>query len=716
MLDIATQEEPEAIDNPIEENLEAAPAESSVAKLRRWADETITDNIAGEIDAGRLVEIGMNAVDEYKIDLESRSNWETDAKNALKLALQRADQKSSPWPNASNVILPIMSEAADQFAARAYPAIVADRNVVKGMIYGSDEGIPATGPDGTPLVDPMSGQPQWQVPPGAKQKRADRIGEHMSWQLLEEQPEWEEDTDKMMHVLPIVGCAFRKSYFDSNLRRNSSVFVSALDVVVNYWAKSLATAPRISEILKLYPHEIEEMKRSGHFLETFEVGQAADGGMDKDHPHTFIEQHRRLDLDDDGYAEPYIVTVHLETFRVARIAPRYDLEGIIVAQDSMLHGPRVIRINPIDYYTKYDFIPNKEGGIYGQGFGQLLRPINEASNTVLNQIIDAATLANNGGGFIGKGLSLHTGVLRRTMGEWTVVNAAGGDIRNAVVPLQHKEPSSVLFQVLGFLHEQAKSVSSIKDVMSGDIKAQTMSPTVFMALVEQGLKMFTSIWKRIHRSLKSELDKLYRLNRIYLEEQRTYRVGDQWKEVSREDYATGSGVEPVSDKNMVADVQKLARAEFLSNLKDDARLDGKEILRRMFEAAGIPDIDKIIKQQEDTNPELLMRIGELELRQMSAKATAIKDMALGIKAMAEADATVMEPFHEWMMAQFQAMQERMNVLTQSSTPTNQGTNAGGAGSLETQPGNAGLPSLLGGRPGSPGAAAPGAMGRTAGAA
>lgn len=701
---------------PVED--EAMPAaEQAFEKLVRWADETQTSNISTEIDDGKLTGIGFRAVEEYNIDLESRKKWADEARVALDLALQRSNPKSHPWPGASNVILPILTEAADQFAARAYPAIIADRNVVKGMTYGPDDGIPKMDLMGQPMINPQTGEPVWAQPPGTKRQRADRIGDHMTWQLMEEQPEWEDDTDKMMHVLPIVGCAFRKTYFDPSLGRNCSVYVSALDIVVNYWAKSLATAPRVSEVLKLYPHEIEEYLRSEYFDVRFKVGAALDSNNDPDAPHTFIEQHRLLDLDEDGYAEPYIVTVHVDTQRVARITPRFEREGVFLKPGTEQGTePVIARIVPVAYYTKYDFLPNKEGGFYGQGFGQLLRPLNEAANTVLNQIIDAATLQNTGGGFIGKGLSLHTGTLSRKMGEWSVINAAGGAIRDAIVPLKHDGPSPVLFQVLGLIMEMSRGVSSVKDVLTGEIKAQTMSPTVFMALVEQGLKSFTSIWKRIHRSFKAELDKLYRLNRIYLEEQKSYQTGELWKTVTRQDYALGSGVEPVSDKNMVSDVQKLSRAEFLATFKDDPRLDGVEIYRRMFEAASITDADKFIKKAPDTNPELIMKIGELELKQMATKATAIREMAAAVKLLADADATVMEPFHQWMMAQFNAMQERINVLSQADTTGSAGTQPGAVQPMEAPSGDAGLSGMVGTPALGPGGPTGPAMGGPGGAA
>ena len=174
--------------------------------------------------------------------------------------MQVAQEKSFPWPKASNVIYPALTIAAIQFGARSYPAIVQGRNVVKGIVIGPDKGIPQISPqDGTPLVQmtEQGPQPLWAVPPGGKLERADRIGEHMSWQLLEEMKEWARETDRMLHMLPIIGTVFRKSYFDPGFQCNRSVMVTAQNLVINYWAKSLETAARGSEEIKLYPREIE---------------------------------------------------------------------------------------------------------------------------------------------------------------------------------------------------------------------------------------------------------------------------------------------------------------------------------------------------------------------------------------------------------------------------------------------------------------------------
>lgn len=658
LMDQSRDLEPEEGDE-----LPDTPKEDPVAKLMRWGDPTVSLNIATELTDIALGSIGMRVVEETEIDISSRSHWLEQGKKAMEMALQKPKAKTFPWPNSANIIFPLMTQAADQFAARAYPGIIQNRNVVKGIVSGQDDGTPQIDPQtGQPAIDPNTQQPLWQVPPGAKAARAQRIGDHMSWQLIEEQDEWEGETDTLLNVLAIIGCEFRKTYYDPDLGRNMAVRVSAENMIINYWAKSMATAPRLTERIFLYPYQIKERIESDYFMRHDYISSTSKD-QDRDAPQEFYEQHRRLDLDGDGYPEPYIVTVHKESMKVCRIVARYDIEDGIKTH---AETGKIAKVVPVHYYTKYDFMPNKEGGIYGQGFGQLLTPINESVNTVLNQLIDAGTLQNTGGGFIGKGLSMHAGTVSFRPGEYKVVNAVGNSIRESVVPLVHAGPSAVLLTLLGTLIEAGKDISSVKDVLAGELKAQTMSPTVFMALIEQGLKVFTSIYKRIHRSLKDEFEKLYRLNRLYLQEQTSYRIGDQWKKIERADYEAGAGVDPISDPTMVVDAQRMARTQVLAEFKDDPLCDGLEIRRRIFEAASIDNIDKILKGDPAPNPELMLKASELEIKMMGAKVGVLVGLSTVFRNMAEADAKVMEPFIQWQQQQLQAIQQDFDAITAKS--------------------------------------------------
>ena len=675
---------------PMDADSEAMPAEAQpdVAQHQKLMGWIKAVNIADELDAELLSKIGERVYREYEIDVNSRSDWKEKTEKAMDMAMQIAKEKQFPWPKASNVIYPLMTTASIQFAARAYPAIVANRSVVKGVVIGNDDGEPQMGPNGQPVTMPdAQGQPVivWKRPPGSKQIIADNIGEHMSWQLLDEQTEWESETDTLLHILPIVGCAFRKSFYDPSKGRNASLMVSAMNFVVNYHAKSLETAPRCTEEIKYYPLEIEEMFRGGLWLEPkIPFGQAQAMGSsndadDMDAPHEFLEQHRSWDLDEDGYAEPYIVTVHKESRQVVRIVARYDADGIKFS--NLTH--KIVKIDPIHYYTKYDFIPNPDGGIYSVGFGQLLRPINEAVNTTLNQLLDAGTLANTGGGFIGKGLSMNAGAIRFVMGEYKTVNVAGGTLRDNIVPMPFPGPSAVLFNLLGMLIESGKEVAAIKDVLTGEGGSANTPATTTLAMIEQGLKVFTAIYKRVHRSLKMELNKLYRLNRVYGDEKSEYKVGDTWKVITKQDYVLGSGVEPVSDPTMVSDMQRLGRAQFLMQFANDPLCNGQVIRKRIMDAANIDKVDEILLKQPPQNPALAIKGMELEQSGMKVQAEVNWRKGLEVQAysqailnFANADAIAGDQHLQWLNQTLQVWEKQFDASNQP--PSADGAQPGGA--------------------------------------
>lgn len=666
---------------------EATPDIQLHQKLLGWIK---SQNIAPELDDDVLNKMGETVVREYKIDDNSRADWVQKSNEAMEMAMQVAKEKQFPWPKAANVIFPLMTSASVQFAARAYPAIVANRNVAKGVVIGSDDGEPQIAPDGTPLMQAgPNGQPQpvWKVPPGAKQTRADNIGEHMSWQLLDEMPEWEPETDQLLHILPIIGCVFRKTYFDPGKGRNCSLMVTPLNLVVNYHAKSLEITPRITEKIKYYPIEIEEMIRAGTWMEPkTPFGQAENNDGDNDAPHEFVEQHRYWDLDGDEYPEPYVVTVHEKSNQVVRVVARYDADGIRFSQQTH----KIVKIEPIHYYTQYNFIPNPEGGIYGVGFGQLLRPINEAVNTTLNQLLDAGTLQNTGGGFIGKGLSMNAGSIRFIMGEYKVVNVTGGTLRENIVPMQFPGPSSVLFNLLGLLIEAGKEVASIKDVLTGENQNANTPATTTLAMIEQGLKVFTAIYKRVHRSLKQELNKLYRLNRVYGDEKSQYKVGDTWKVITKQDYVLGSGVEPVSDPTMVSDMQKLGRAQFLMGFAQDPFMNGHEIRKRILSAASIENIEKVLLDQPPPNPEIAIKGMELDQKHQEIenknnlmRAQIVQYYSQAIKNLADADAVVGDQHLQWLDQNLRVWEAQFE---QANTPANpEGGQSGGIAPGAPQP-------------------------------
>lgn len=602
---------------PVEQTEPTEPEELPIEKLARWAAYP-RPNIAKEIDPDELTKIGDRATRERQIDLDSRGEWERRIDAAMDVALQVAKEKSYPFPKASNVKFPIVTQAAISFAAHAYPAIVPGRDIVKGAVIGRDDGVPLMdpntgqplpmiGPDGQPVMGP-DGQPMPELllQPGEKRAKANRIAEHMSWQLTEEMEEWEDDTDTLLHVLPIVGCCFRKTYFDPEKSRNVSETVLPKHLIVNHGGvRKLEAKPRISHDFERYPHEIIERQRSGWWLDV-DLGLPAEGGADEDAPHRFTEQHRLLDLDGDGYPEPYIVTVHLDTSKVLRIQARFELDKVRLNDKQ-----EVVSIAPEHQFTKYGLIPNPDGGFYDIGFGWLLGPLNEAINSTINLMMDSAHLQTVGGGFIGSGMRLKGGSLRMKPGEWIKVDVEGGRVRESIVPMPNAGPSAVMFNLLGLLIEAAREVGSVRDIMLGEQPSSNMPATSVLALLEQGMKVFSAVFKRVHRALKRELKKLYRLNQLYLPEQVYFTVLDSPSAIAREDYdEEGLDIVPVSDPSVSTGMQKMVRAELLLNFRGDPLVDQMEIRRRYFEAAGFDDADKLIVKPDGPDPAMVAMANE----------------------------------------------------------------------------------------------------------
>src|SRR3990172_3439944 len=471
-------------------------------------------NIVGLLDAETVDKIGLEVTRGYDMDKSSRADWEKDIRTALDLAMQIKQEKSWPWPKAANIKYPLITTAAIQFSARAYPAIVAGADVVKGLVIGPD-------------------------PDGQKKERAERIGKHMSYQLLEDIEDWEEEEDKLLLMMAIVGCAFRKTYFNPMLGRPCSDLISANDVVYDHatpWKK----LRRITHCLNIYKNDFIERVRGGLFTD-IELGAPEGADNDEDEAFEFLEQHCWYDIDGDGYKEPYIVTVKKDSDKVCRIIPRLDEDGIYLNNDG-----EITKIVGVEYFTKYAFMPNPDGGSYDVGLGMLLNPINETVNTISNQILDAGTLANTGGGFLGSGLKMRGGAVKFAPGEFKPVDSTGR-IGDNIYHMQFPRPSPVLFQMLGMLIDAGKDISSVKDIMTGDQQANQTATTT-LALIEQGQKVFSAIYKRVHRSLKQEFKKLYRLNKLYMKPEDYYRYLDKAEPISLQDYqGDDTDVVPVSD-------------------------------------------------------------------------------------------------------------------------------------------------------------------------
>ena len=551
-----------------------------------------SSNLAADLSDDKLIEIGNDVVIGYETDLESRKPWEKDLKNWTELALQVASDKTFPWPNAANIKYPLLATAAMQFAARAYPTLIpSNGKVVKCKVIGSD-------------------------PTGEKSMRAFRVSTHMSYQVMEQMDGWEEDMDKLLIALPISGTCFKKTYWDSSKQQNCSKLVLPKSLVVNYWTRCLEDAERITEVFYLSKRKVKERQNLGIFIDvelgdpqtpaddvTTSINRSFQRASDFDEttPYTILEQHTYLDLDEDGYAEPYIVTVEAESNKVLRIVPRFS-EADVLMDDKQ----NVVSIEAVQYYTKYGFIPNPDGGFYDIGFGRLLGPLNNSANTIINQLVDAGSLSNLQAGFIGKGLRIKMGETRFQPGEWKAVNAVGDDLKKQIFPLPVREPSQVLFNLLDLLLKSGKELASVAEIFVGKMPGQNTPATTTMASIEQGMKVFTAVYKRVYRSLTSEFRKIYKLNQQYMNPEEYISILDN--PIPQEDYkGPEDDIIPGADPSAVSSQEKQQKVQAVMQLLNLGTINPMAATLMYLEAHEIPEaeIKKLAMQpQPKTDPKV----------------------------------------------------------------------------------------------------------------
>lgn len=619
--------------------------------------------------ADALKELGQKVVDDYEQDDADRKEWKEVAEDALKACSQEevSRAKDYPWPGASNVNFPLLTSAALQFNARMYPAVIKGDEAVLCKIVGNDNGTPkvapnprsgevqpvpdmieAPGPDGQPTLQPKmdaDGQmvPLWQIPPGAKAKRARRVSDYLNHNLFYQQDSWEDDTDQLLIQIPAVGCAFRKCWYEPGVGERSAT-VSALNLVVPKGTRNLRTAYRITERLpETYYYDIQSKQRQEIYRDV-DLGVAVDA---YDKCRLVLEQHRLIDLDGDDFPEPYIVTVDHETREVLRVEANFGDGDIRFYTDPKTERDRVTQIQRRQFYVKYGMFPHPKGDFYDIGLGHLLKRLGSVIDTAINQLLDAGHAQTAGGGFIGAGVRLQTrgnrGVFRMVPGEYKTVDVSGDNLRANLVEKTLPNVSPVTFQVLDLILGAAKDIAGAKDVITGEA-SNTGQVGTTLALIEQGLQVFNASAKRIFRSLKDEYTLHYDNIGRYGEEdeERNYMaVLDDFEADFKADFnASDLNIAPVSDPSTVTQMQKMAKAQFLLGLAPGLAApqvggNPREVYKRAMEAVNVEDIDKILPPPKPTPPDPFQTAMQ-EAALAGAQAKAMKDTA-GAKE-SEADA------------------------------------------------------------------------------
>lgn len=658
-------------------------------------------NLAEDLDEKELGEIAGSVVEKYKIDEESRQGWMEDHANWLKLYFQKDAPLNAPWEGSSDESVPMMAEACNQFHARAYQAMFPSRKIIKSI------------PIGKP--DPQS------------RERAERISTHMSWQLIDVDERYKPDKDALLLSLPAHGSFFTKTYRCPIRNRNITENVRAVDLCVPYGTgpRHIEDIERKTHILWMPLNKAKNKAAQGFFIkdpEEFGNRTKDEGKSEQDIAHDevqgfsdtnyanadyakILEQHTLLDLDGDGLSEPYIVWVDAQSEECLRISIRYDTDDA---------GEPTNDKEPVEYFTHYEFLRNPDG-FYGLGFGHLLGQINIAVNKLLRQSVDAGTLQNvgNASGFVSKSLGIKKGELQFELGKFVATESSAEDIAKGIFQLKFPGPSATLFNVIEMLMKLGQRLATVTEAITGQTE-KVMQPTTIMALIEQSLQVFSTVYERVLTAWACELKKHYRLNRKFMDEDEYFTVLDitgEMKEgfVAKDDYAPDHKVTPIADPKMSTEKQKLAKAEaeLQASVQNPLIINSPihlyNAFRRYYEAIGVEAIDEIMpKPQEQQMPRVddpfQENVGALSPVPMVPPAFPDQDHELHIRAHRQ---LLNDPTYGSMLSQYGIQELTEHIQAHAAMLYGQTEEEddslgligalGGMGGMAAPPGNGGIP-------------------------
>ena len=536
-------------------------------------------NLAEFMEEADLQDLASELVDDFVADRQSRKDWARSYVKGLDLLGMKIEERTQPWQGAAGVFHPVLTEAVVRFQAQAM-----------GEIF------PASGPVRTKIMGKKDQD---------KNEQAERVETEMNYLLTEEMTEYRDETEQMLFRLPLAGSAFKKVYYDPLMERPCAMFVPAEDFVVSYGASDLSTCPRYTHVMKKTPNEIIELQVNGFYVdvdlpapepdysdiqEKYDEIDGETAVMEEDDRHTILEMHVDLDLpepfdDPDGIARPYVVTIDKSSLTVLSVRRNWY-------EDDSKKRKR-------PHFVHYRYLPGL--GFYGTGLIHLIGGLAKSATSILRQLIDAGTLSNLPAGLKARGLRIKGDDSPLMPGEFRDVDVPGGAIRDSIAFLPYKEPSSVLYQLLGNIVEEGRRIGSVADVQVGNLNPQAPVGTT-LALMERSMKVMSGVQARLHASLKNELRLLSKIIRDYMPSEYAYEMDGDFDR--RADFDSRVDVIPVSDPNAATMSQRVVQYQAAMQLAQQAPnlYDMGRLHRQMLEVLGIKDADEIIKLPDDIKP------------------------------------------------------------------------------------------------------------------
>ena len=594
---MATERNPfdqiESVDNIIPINVEE---ESSVSiEIDPEGDGVIVDFDTAEMEASEeltewyedlteslsedeLAAIAGDVIDNFTADKDSRAEWESMFERGFDLLGLKLVEGSEPFEGACTAVHPLLIESAVKFQSKASQELFPPLGPVKANILGK----------ATP----------------EKEMQANRVQNFMNYQLTEQMPEYFEEFERMLFHLPLIGSAFKKVYYNSTLKRPSSEFIPIDQFYISYYATDLRNADRYTHVIYRSPVELQKDMMAGVYTEMelpspnqlnitpfaskMDTILGLSPSYDTDPQYVLLEQHCYLDIEDEGIALPYIVTVEEQSRTILSIRRNYE-------QNDPNREKR-------SHFVHYRFVPGF--GFYGLGLIHFLGNLTMSATAAMRSLIDAGQFANLPGGFKAKGVRMVGDNEPIAPGEFKEVEATGVDLSKAIVPLPYKEPSSTLFQMLNFVATAGqKFADSTEQVISDAASYGPVGTT--MALLEASSKFFTAIHKRLHKSQKDEFKILARIDYEYLPEEYPYDIPYEDRSIFRKDFDGRVDIIPVSDPNIPSNAHRMMMANMALQMAQQSppgMFNLEALNRTILNAANMPNVEEILPPKIEPKP------------------------------------------------------------------------------------------------------------------
>jgi len=545
-------------------------------------------NLAEVLEEDVLNLIGSELYQDTQSYKDSRADWEKAYTQGLDLLGFKYEQRTEPFQGASSATHPVLAEAVTQFQALAYKELLPAGGPVRTQVVGLD----------TPEI----------------QNQADRVAEFMNYQVMDVMKEYEPEFDQMLFYLPLSGSTFKKVYYDELLGRAVSKFIQAQDIIVPYSASSLEDADAVIHVVRVSENELRKQQVAGFYrdielLPSDELTQddsirskekqleGVSMSSQNDDVFTLLECHVNLDIegfeDKDANGEPtgiklpYIVTIEEGSREVLSIRRNYaELDP---------------KKKKIQYFVHFKFLPGF--GFYGNGLIQMIGGLSRTATQALRQLLDAGTLSNLPAGFKQRGIRIRDDAQSIQPGEFRDVDAPGGNLRDAFMPLPYKEPSQTLLALMGVVVQAGQRFASIADMQVGDGNQQAAVGTT-VALLERGSRVMSAIHKRVYSSMKEEFKLLANVFKLYLPPEYPYDVVGGQRQIKQSDFDDKVDIIPVADPNIFSQTQRIsiAQTELQLAMSNPQIHDMYQVYRTMYAALGIKDVDRILLKPDQPTP------------------------------------------------------------------------------------------------------------------